>query len=392
LISNALFLCVVIGTLSSTVFLGLAMAGAARFRRLSRQKQSQADLAASQLPPVSVLKPLHGDEPGLRENLASFFRQDYPAASELIFCARTEHDAGIAVARQLAAEHPQVTAKFVFSGEPPWPNAKIFSVSRMLDSAAHDHLIISDSDVWVSPDYLRSVMAPFSDPKVGLVTCVYRGRPMGGFWSRLEALGMTAEMSSGVMVADMLEGMKFALGPSMSTHRDYLARIGGIERLADYCADDFVLGALAGSAGYKVELSHYAVDHCALHRTFADSVAHQVRWMRSTRFSRPAGHLGTGLTFATPFALLALAAMPFSPHAPWLAALAAWNLLNPVIQSAMMGWVLADKHAVRYCWLFPLRNLFGFGYWLSSYFSSKIDWRRETYELYADGKMRLLRP
>ncbi|HYE26486.1 MAG TPA: bacteriohopanetetrol glucosamine biosynthesis glycosyltransferase HpnI [Clostridia bacterium] len=375
-----------IGALSSTVFLVLAVLGALRFRRRAGARRVTVD----PLPPVTVLKPLHGDEPNLRSNLASFFRQDYPAPFELIFAARSQADAGLLLARQLADEFPGVRAKFVVTGEPPWPNAKVYSLARMLEAAAYECLVISDSDVFVAPEYLRNVVAPLTDSNVGLVTCVYRGRNVGGFWSRLEALGMTAEMSSGVMVADMLEGMKFALGPSMSTKRSVLQEIGGVQVLGDYCADDFMLGHIIAAAGHRVELSHHVIDHYALHRTFHNSVAHQVRWMRSTRFSRPAGHFGTGLTFATPFALIAAIAAPFSNVPAVCAALAAWGVLNPVIQAAVLGWVLRDRHALRLCWLYPVRNLLGFAYWLGSYASSSVQWRAETYQLYADGKMRPL--
>lgn len=375
-----------IGALSSTVFLALAILGALRFRRRAGARR----VSVEALPSVTVLKPLHGDEPNLRSNLASFFQQDYPAPFELIFAARSHADAGLLIARQLANEFPSVHTKFVVTGEPPWPNAKVYSLARMLEVTAYECVVISDSDVFVAPDYLKNVVAPLTDPNVGLVTCVYRGRNVGGFWSRLEALGMTAEMSSGVMVADMLEDIKFALGPSMSTKRSVLQGIGGVQVLGDYCADDFMLGYMIARAGYRVDLSHHVIDHYALHRTFHNSVAHQVRWMRSTRFSRPAGHFGTGLTFATPFALLAAVIAPFSSVPALCATLAVWGVLNPVIQAAVLGWVLRDEHALRFCWLYPIRNLLGFTYWLGSYASSSVEWRGERYQLYADGKMRPL--
>lgn len=375
------------GTLTSTIFLGLIVVSCLRFRWLSTRKALDAQRAKPKLPPVSVLKPLHGDEPQLRENLSSFFAQDYEAGYELLFAARSEDDAGLVIARQLAEEYPQISAKFVVTGEPAWPSGKIYSLYRMMEIAAHEYVIISDSDVRVAPDYLANVIPPLLDRKVGLVTCAYRGKAVGGAWSRLEALGMSVEMSAGVILADMLEEIKFALGPSMSTRRECIEKAGGIRTLADYYADDFVLGASTAAAGYKVWLSHHVIDHCALHSGFRQSIAHQVRWMRSTRFSRPAGHLGTGLTFAAPFAAVAALAIPVT-ESSWAVYLALWNLLNPVILAAVSAWALRDKSALRFSWAYPVRNLLGFFFWIGSYAGNSIRWGAENYEFYEDGKIR----
>ena len=215
------------GTLTSTVYLIMVLSAVLRFRR--RRK-----IAAGIAPPVSLLKPLHGAEPGLYEYLESFFHQDYPDY-EIIFCARHEDDAGLAIARTVAAKYPHVETRILTCGEPPWPNAKCFSLAAMSEAAKHDIFVITDSDVRVTPNYLRAVVAPFSDEKVGLVTCVYRGvATEKGLWARLEGLGMSIEMTSGVLVADMLEGMKFALGPSMAVRKRCVDEIGGFRALGDY--------------------------------------------------------------------------------------------------------------------------------------------------------------
>ncbi len=194
----------------------------------------------------------------------------------------------------------------VISGEPSWPNAKVFSLAKMIASSDDDYFVISDSDILVGPDFLRNVIPPLLNAKVGLVTCLYQGIPAPDFWSQMEAIGMSVEMPAGVMVADMVEGMKFALGAAMTLRRDAIEAIGGIRETADFYSDDFVLGNLVAEAGYEVVLSHYKVGHvlsaCSLRRTFGD----QLRWMKSTRYSRPWGHVGSGLTYAVPFGLLAL--------------------------------------------------------------------------------------
>ena len=191
------------------------------------------------------------------------------------------------------------------TGEPPYINAKVASMELMEKSAAHDILVISDSDVRVTPDYLRAVALPFADEKVGGMCCLYRGIAAGGgLWARLEAVGMSVEMTAGVLVARMMEGMQFVLGPTMAFRRDVIRRMGGFKVTADYCADDFVLGNETFKLGQTVVLSHHAIDHIVINLSLMSSLKHQVRWMKSTRFSRPKGHFGTALTFSMPFGLL----------------------------------------------------------------------------------------
>jgi ceramide glucosyltransferase len=371
------------GLLTSTIFLLLALAGAVRFRRGARTLRAHAEYR----PPVTVLKPVHGMEPRLGQSLESFFRQDYPEF-EIIFGARRADDAALALARELMQKYPGVRAKIVVAGEPPWSNAKVYSLVKMMAEASHDLLVISDSDVEVERNYLREVVQPFRDPQVGCVTCLYRGVPVDGLWSRLEALGMSVEFVSGVLIADLLEGMKFALGPTMATRKQALEKIGGFGAFAEYCADDYLLGNRVNAAGYKVMLSGHVINHIVLNRSLGASLAHQVRWMKSTRYSRPKGHLGTGLTFAMPFGLLGLLAGGLMGRWGLGAALLGIALANRLVQAAAIGWgVVRDREALRFAWLYPLRDLMGFGFWLASYFGNQIDWRGERYRFEAGGKM-----
>lgn len=377
------------GTAASTVFLGLALVAALRHLRLGRA-QAQLALEASHaaLPRVSIFKPLHGAEPKLEENLASFFNQDYPDF-ELIFGCRTAADPALAIVERLRARFPKVPARIVLSGEPRWPSAKVWSLDKMIAGCTSDYLLISDSDVLVRPDFLRNVIPPLFDPQNGLVTCMYQGVPAPDFWSRLEALGMSVEMPSGVMTADMLEGMQFALGPVMAVRRDALERIGGIASTAEYYSDDFVLGNRVYLAGFRVILSHYRVGHVLCTQSFRKTFATQTRWMQSTRYSRPKGHLGTGLTFAVPFGLMGVAAGVALGH-PWLgAALLATSLLNRIVQSVAIGCgVIGDLQALRLCWLYPLRDLLGFVTWVCSYFGgSSFRWRGDLYHFTPGGRI-----
>ena len=392
------------GLLSSTVFLGMVLVGARRFwveaRRQDRVLEGEAFL-----PAVSLIKPLHGAEAGLEENLRGFFGQDYlehaaraglnavvngVSRVEVLFCARSEEDAGLAIARRVAAEFPEITAKFCMSGEPWAANAKVCSLAVMAKVATHDLWVISDSDVRVTADYLRRVVLPFADEKVGCATCLYRGVVAeGGVWSLLEAVGMTVEMSSGVCVANLLEPMQFALGPTMVARRECVAEVGGFEAMAEYCADDFVLGNWIAAKGHRVVLIGNAIDHLVLHAGFVDSIKHQVRWMKSTRYSRPKGHFGTSLTFGVPFGILAWAGalMLGMPVVGWGA------LVFAVLGRSLQGWVVA-KFVVRKRrrWptmiLFPLRDLMGMVFWALSYTSNRILWRGEVYELMEGGRMR----
>jgi ceramide glucosyltransferase len=373
----------IFGTLTSTAFLVLVIAGARRFGRMRRRLSS----APIYEPPVSVLKPVHGLEPNLEENLESFFRQDFPNF-ELIFCARQANDPGLQIAQRLSKKYPGVKVRILTCGEPPWTNAKLYSLEKMWQEAAHDLLVISDSDVRVSPDYLQEIIKPFADPKVGMTTCMYRGLPAGGFWTELEAFGYSVEMTSGIVVANMLEGMKFALGPTMVVRRECVEALNGFGFMADYCADDYILGNRVSDSGREVILSHHVIDHMVFHHSFLASMRHQVRWMRSTRFSRPKGHLGTVLTYAMPFGVLGWIAGLASGHALLGWALLSAAFLNRVIQSIVAGYLVAgDRKALTHAFLYPIRDLLGAFLWIGSYASAEIHWRGEIYRLSTGGLM-----
>jgi hypothetical protein len=223
-------------------------------------------------------------EAELEQNLESFFNQDYPDY-EIIFGARDAENPALQIAERVRARFPQVKSSVVLSGPPTWPNAKVFSLQKMIAASTRAYFIISDSDVRVAPDFLRNTIPPLLNKKVGLITCMYRGIPASDFWSSLEALGLSVEMSSGVMVADMLEGMRFALGPAMATRRDALDAIGGIAATADYYSDDFELGNRIWAKGYKVVLSHHIVNNVLTPRSLWRTLGDQLRWMKSTRYS-----------------------------------------------------------------------------------------------------------
>jgi ceramide glucosyltransferase len=380
----------IFGSFTSTVFLG--MVGTATFRYLLRtrgDKNLTSSASPLDLPAVTILKPVHGMEPKLEETLESFFRQDY-SNFEIVFGARNASNEALIVVEKLRAKYPHIPTRVVISGEPSWPNAKVFSLARMIASSENSCFVISDSDVLVRPDFLRQIVPPLLDPQVGLVTCMYEGIPAPDFWSQLEALGMSVEMPSGVMVADMVEGgMKFALGAAMAVRRDAIEAMGGIRETADFYSDDFVLGNRIAAAGYTVVLSSYKVGHVLSGQSLRQTFGDQLRWMKSTRFSRPWGHVGSGLTYAVPFGLLAL--LLALGHRNWMPIglalfLAAW--INRMLLALLVGWgVIGDRRCLWLCWLYPLRDLLGFCTWAASFTNNRFLWRGELYEFGRQGRI-----
>jgi ceramide glucosyltransferase len=378
-----LFVLGITGILTSTVYAFLVAIGAGR---LARRRSTHRPRGFTPL--VSLLKPVHGSEPELAAHLQSFFEQDYPDF-EIIFCARSDEDEGLEIARGVAARFPKVRTRFLCSGNSPYANAKVWSLERMQSAARHQFLVVSDSDVSVAPDYLRAVIAPFEDARVGLVTCLYRGASGGSFWSTLEAVGMSIEMSAGVLVAELLEGMKFALGPTMAVRRDCLEQAGGFHALGPFHADDFILGNLVAAGGHRVVLSTHTIDHHILNLSLIPSALHQIRWMKSTRFSRPKGHLGTALTFSMPYGLMAAGAA-VAMNRPLLGGLLMfWSWTSRVVLGLVVGsLVVAEPRLLRTVLLYPLRDLLGFGYWIASYLSNQVRWRGQVYNLLQGGLMR----
>lgn len=328
--------------------------------------------------PISILKPLAGLDEGLESNLRTFFEQRYDGEFEILFAVRREDDPAAAVARKLQAEFPEVSARLLIVGEPPYPNAKVWSLDHMMREARHDLLVMSDSDVRVTPTLLATVAAEFEDPKVGIATCPYRAAPGGSLWSRLEATGMNTDFIAGILTARLLEGMKFAVGPTIVARKRVIADIGGWNRLREYLAEDFVLGQFAAAAGYSVILSCYVVEHHIGTSSFRENARHRIRWSRSTRRSRPVGYLGQLFTMPLPIALLLAAIRP--EFWPVLACAAAFRYSAAWIMSTL---VLRGKLA---WYLVPFEDLMAFAFWIAGFFGNSITWRGRVYRLLPDGR------
>lgn len=377
-----------LGTVTSSIYCSMVLVAALRFGMLKRREER---VSADFLPPVSVYKPMHGTEPGMERNLLSFFEQDYPQF-ELLFCARHDADEGLRIARAVAERYPHVDARFITCGEPTpqFHNAKVFSLAKLDTVAKYDIVVSSDADVRVSKDYLTRLVQNLKPPTMGLASCLYIGtveeeHGRARLTSRLDAVGKSVEMSSGVMVAAMLEGTKFALGPTMVLRKRGFQDAGGFAELGQFYAEDFVIGNRLANKGIGVRMATHIIRLMVQDQPFLVSFKDQLRWMRSTRRSRPWGHFGTGLTFAMPFGLLGLLWGLASGHsqlgALWLFAM----VVNRWLQAGTVLRVLGDPDWLRGMAIYPLRDLLGSLLWAGSYVSKRFYYRGGIYVLNDGG-------
>jgi ceramide glucosyltransferase len=382
---HIVFWAAVAGTATSTIYCGMVMVAAARFGLRRRREEAKP---AEFLPSLSVLKPLHGTEPGMERNLETFFEQDYPDF-ELLFCARQETDEGLLLARRVSARFPHVNARFITCGEPQpkFHNAKVYSLEKLDSVAKNDLFITSDADVRVRPDYLRRMVQNLKDPHVGLASCVYIGTTEGGWSAKIDAVGKSVEMTSGVLVADMFEGTKFALGATMAVRRKSFQDVGGFGELGQFYADDFVLGNRLAAQGTGVLLASHVIRLMVQDAPFALSFRNQLRWMQSTRRSRPWGHLGSGLTFAMPFGLLGLVWGVSTGHALLGLAWLLFAVGNRMLQATAILRALGDADWLAGVWRYPLRDLLGSVLWLCSYGGDNFYYRGKVYKLKDGGRV-----
>lgn len=383
---RVLFWVAMLGTVTSSIYCGMVLVAAARFGLRRRRERRQP---MEYLPAVSVLKPVHGTEDGMEKNFESFFEQQYPGEWELLFCARHETDEGLMLAREVGKRYPQVNARFVTCGEPmpKFHNAKVYSLAKLDSVARFDHYITADADVRVSPDYILRLVQNLKDPKLALASCVYLGTAHegAGLSSRIDAVGKSVEMTSGVLVADMIEGTKFALGATMVTRRQSFQDVGGFDELGQFYADDFVIGNRLAEQGKGVKMASHVIRLMVQDSPFWLSFRNQLRWMQSTRRSRPWGHFGSGLTFAMPFGVLGLLWGLLSGHAGlgllWFAAMVVNRWLQAGVILAAMGETAWFANTVIY----PLRDALGSVLWLGSYGSGNFYYRGKVYTFKEGG-------
>jgi ceramide glucosyltransferase len=382
-----------IGTVGSLFFYFLSTLSLASFLSHRRRKLKQSSLPESQLPPVSILKPLKGVDPEIWESFCSHCEQEYPEF-QLIFGVSDLADPAVEVVRKLQAKYPKLPIELIVCDRVLGANIKVSNLAQMLPAARYELLVVNDSDIRVPADYLRKVIAPLADASVGLVTCLYRGvacptaRPTLG--SRLEALGISTDFVPGVLSARFLEkGLHFGLGSTLAFRRRDLEAIGGFEALLDYLADDYELGRRIASTGKKVELSAATVTTFLPAYTLRQFFRHQLRWSRTIRDARRWGYVGLLFTFGLPWALLTLLA---AHGAAW-----AWALFALTFAARLaVGFVAAvvvlhERQALSNIFLLPLRDLIAPLVWAASFMGNRIHWRGDVFDL-KDGRLTIAKP
>jgi ceramide glucosyltransferase len=329
-------------------------------------------------PPVSIVKPIHGLDPEAYENFASFCRQDYPEY-EILFAVSTEQDPSTPVIRQIIADFPNIPIRLLAGREQIGANDKVNKLCAMARAAQHKILVQSDADIRVGPGYLRSIAAPFRDPKVGAVTSFFTGLPTRSLWPELEAVYLSTDFMPSVLMARELEGVHFALGATVAVRHESLAEIGGFEALADDAADDYELGYRIAARGYKVELVEGTVATWCCLENFGGFFIQRLRWAIMARQARPLGYLGLIFTQGLPWTILAAILAP--THLLALGFVAAYVVLRLASVWTMGVWGLHDELLKRRWWLVPLWDALAFIVWLNSLVWSRVRWQGKDYRV-----------
>lgn len=337
-----------------------------------------SELGPDYKPPVSILKPVCGLDRGAYENFASFCRLDYPEY-EILFAVTDENDPVIPVLEELQRAFPGRAIRLLVGAPLVGTSPKMNLLCRLVREAQYELLVINDSDVRVERDYLRNAAAPFRDPKVGLVTALFRSVTEGDFASDLDAVGVPSESSASALVAERLGGMDFALGWTMATTKQRLAEIGGFEGMADHHSDDFTLGNKIAENGYRIALMRKPIWMVYPKERLSQFLRHELRWSIMLRNIRPVGYLGLAMTFGLPWALVAaVASRSFAGAAAYLLA---YFVLRLTMAWTIGVWGLGDPVVRRKIWLVPIRDALNFFVWVAGFFFSKVQWRGNIYQV-----------
>ena len=373
--SSALEFVVLFAAAIPFVFYFLAIYSCSRYFWQSR-KQAGKNLDFT--PPLSNLKPVRGLDPDAYENFASFCRQDYPEY-ELLFCVTDQTDPSVPIIQKVMRDFPERKIRLLYSAGHTAINDKVAKLRLMEREAQHEYLVINDSDVRVDSDYLRRVIAPLRDPKVGGVTCFYVSSREGSFVEKLQTIGMISDFYAGVLVAWQLDGVHFALGPTMASTKQRVRGFGGFQVLENRPADDLLFGRLIAEQGVEMKLLPFAVETVPDFKGAREFLAKRVRWMTVMRAMRPWGHFGLLFTWGLPWTTLAVLVHPTLPVAA-----AYWG--SYVVCRAAMTWLIGIQ-GLRQAglWakmpLIPLWDALAFLIWMVSFTRTSIRWRNVDYQL-----------
>jgi ceramide glucosyltransferase len=362
------------------IYYGLAIFSSLRFFLATPAKAHET---GGFLPPVSNLKPVRGLDPEAYENFASFCRQDYPDY-EVLFCVGDTSDPVFPVLQQLVRDFPERQIRIVIGSGRIATNDKVAKLARLVEEASHEYLVISDSDVRVGPDYLRNVIAPLANPKIGATTCLYVPIEESTWVQRLQDVGMASDFYPGIFVAKQLDGVKFALGPTIATTRARLQAFGGYESIENRPADDLLVGRLIAEQGYDVDLLPYTISTVADYQSLNELFHKRLRWITVMRHMRPWGHLGLIFTLGLPWALLAVALLP----TPAIVAgyLGGYLMVRAVLTLLIGSWGLRQPGIWKKLALVPLWDGMASVIWLTSFTRKTIRWRGRDY-LMRDGNL-----
>jgi len=357
------------------IYYGIVLYSSWRFFR-SASTRNRPLAKGNFTPPVSVLKPIRGADREAYENFASFCRQDYPDY-ELVFCVADRDDPVLAVIEKLTGDFPDRRIRVLFGSGRLASNDKVAKLSRLVDEALYEFVVISDSDVRVATDYLRAVVAPLADPKIGAVTCFYVPTEERTLADRLQSVGMMSDFYAGILVAWQLDGVKFALGPTIATTRARLAEFGGYQSIENRPADDLLVGRLIADSGHEVELLPYTVATVADYGSLRELIHKRMRWIVVMRHMRPWGHFGL---FFTQGLLWSAAAIAVHPSA----AIAVGYLGVYLGLRFAMTWVIARwglKQPIRWkeLLLIPAWDALAFVIWFASFARKSVRWRGSDY-------------
>lgn len=335
-------------------------------------------------PPVSVLKPIRGVDPGAYENFASFCRQDYPEY-EIVFCVSGEDDPVAPLIERLQREFPERRIVLLHGSGRVATNDKVAKLARMVEEARYEYVVINDSDVRVRPDYLRTVVAPLRDASIGATTCFYTAIEESSFTDSVQAVGMLSDFYAGILVAWQLDGVKFALGPTIATTRGHLSGFGGYPALENRTADDLLVGRLIAEQGLEVKLLPYTVDTVADYQSMSELIHKRLRWIVVMRHMRPWGHFGLLATQGLPWSIVGIVAAPTAAVA--VAYLGAYLTLR-----CAMTWLIGvhglKQHSVwRRMPLIPVWDALSFGIWVASFLRRSIRWRGADYHIGEGGAL-----
>jgi len=332
--------------------------------------------------PISILKPLAGMEPELYENLRSFCIQDYPEY-QLIFGAQAADDPALALARRLQKEFPQLDIQVVSGDHIDCINRKIANLTYMAKFARFEYLVASDSSTRVESHYLNELAANLADPEVGVVTCLYWGRPTSSIFSRLGALYMNEWFLPSILLGWLLGMRDFGFGSTLALRRTALDAIGGFEALKDQLADDYMLAQLLRQRGLRTVLSRYLVQTTVHEASYSTLWQHELRWVRAVCILQPIGHALSLITHTVPMTLLA-ALLAYGETWNWLmpCAAVALRLAMHIIASRASG-----IRCTPFMLLLPLRETTSFAVWLGSYFGRHVHWRGRTFAVHQNGNM-----